>query len=81
MASCVKFGTHYCDITGEVNWVKKLITGYEEEAKKSGAIIVNCCGMDCIPSDLGTFAITSHIKEKYNAKCKNVKAFVSSLFT
>ena len=29
-------GTHYCDITGETDWVRKMIDKYDEVARKSG---------------------------------------------
>jgi short subunit dehydrogenase-like uncharacterized protein len=45
-------GTHYCDITGETDWVRKMIDQYDDKAKKTGAMIVNFCGHDCVPWDL-----------------------------
>jgi short subunit dehydrogenase-like uncharacterized protein len=51
--ACIKTGTHYCDTTGEPQWVRKLVDAYAEEATRQKVKIVNCCGFDCIPSDLG----------------------------
>jgi short subunit dehydrogenase-like uncharacterized protein len=51
--SCVKTGTHYCDTTGEPQWVRKVADAYAVEAANKKVKIVNCCGFDCIPSDLG----------------------------
>ena len=50
---CVDTGTDYCDLTGEVQWIRRMIDTYEDAAKASGARIVHCCGFDSIPSDLG----------------------------
>ena len=55
VAACVAAGTDYCDITGEVQWIRRMLDAHEEAAKQSGARIVNCCGFDSIPSDLGTY--------------------------
>jgi len=55
VAACVDQGTSYCDLTGEVNFVRNMIDRYEERARQSGARIVHSCGFDSIPSDLGTF--------------------------
>ena len=53
--ACVANGNDYCDLTGEAYWIRQMIDKYQDPAKKSGARIVNCCGFDSIPSDLGTY--------------------------
>jgi len=32
VASCANNGTHYCDTTGEVGWVRKMIEKYDDIA-------------------------------------------------
>ena len=49
---CVLHGTHYCDTTGETDWVRDMIIQHDNQAKLSGARIVHFCGHDCIPWDL-----------------------------
>jgi len=51
--ACVKSGTHYCDLTGEVHWMRRMIDAHQTGAEESGAKIVHTCGFDSIPSDLG----------------------------
>lgn len=51
--ACVKSCTNYCDITGEPQWIRKMIDAHADDAAKHKIKIVNCCGFDCIPSDLG----------------------------
>ncbi len=53
VAACVASGTDYCDLTGEVPWMARMLDRYSEEAVKSGARIVHCCGFDSVPSDMG----------------------------
>jgi hypothetical protein len=36
VALCAKYGTSYCDITGETNWVREMIDKYDDVAKKTG---------------------------------------------
>ena len=60
VAACVKFGTHYVDITGEIPWVRSCIDRYDDRAKATGACIVNCCGYDSAPSDLGCAVRSQH---------------------
>jgi short subunit dehydrogenase-like uncharacterized protein len=50
-------GTHYCDLTGEVPFMRRSIDGWHETARRTGARIVHTCGYDSIPSDLGTLVI------------------------
>jgi short subunit dehydrogenase-like uncharacterized protein len=51
--ACADNGTHYCDLTGEPEFVCNMITRYHQSARKTGAAIVNCCGFDSIPHDAG----------------------------
>ena len=57
VAACVAAGTHYCDITGEVQWMRRMIDAHDEAARASGARIVHTCGFDSIPSDLGVWML------------------------
>mmetsp|Transcript_13301 Transcript_13301/g.21775 ORF Transcript_13301/g.21775 Transcript_13301/m.21775 type:complete len:498 (-) Transcript_13301:1833-3326(-) len=61
---CAMNGTHYCDITGEADWVRKMIDKYDEAAKKSGAKIVHFCGHDCVPWDLAVSECARLLKEE-----------------
>ncbi|MDP3711393.1 MAG: saccharopine dehydrogenase NADP-binding domain-containing protein [Mycobacteriales bacterium] len=51
--ACADAGTHYADLTGEVLFVRDCIDRLHDRALRSGARIVNACGFDSIPSDLG----------------------------
>jgi short subunit dehydrogenase-like uncharacterized protein len=57
VAACVEAGTHYCDLTGEVPWMRRMIDRHHERARATGARIVHTCGFDSIPSDLGAWAL------------------------
>ncbi|RAD74524.1 saccharopine dehydrogenase NADP-binding domain-containing protein, partial [Burkholderia multivorans] len=41
--ACAQSGTDYCDLTGETQWIKRMIDRYEAAATQSGARIVHCC--------------------------------------
>ncbi|MDP2271578.1 MAG: saccharopine dehydrogenase NADP-binding domain-containing protein [Archangium sp.] len=56
--ACAKAGTHYCDLTGEPQFMREAIERHHETAKTTGARIVHTCGFDSIPSDLGVLALT-----------------------
>ncbi|NQX93922.1 MAG: saccharopine dehydrogenase NADP-binding domain-containing protein [Erythrobacter sp.] len=70
--ACVESGTHYCDLTGEPQWIRKMQARHEEAAKASGARIVHCCGFDSIPSDLGVHFLQRHASESFGETCPKV---------
>ncbi|MBS3803244.1 MAG: saccharopine dehydrogenase NADP-binding domain-containing protein [Oleiphilaceae bacterium] len=70
---CVELGTDYCDLTGEVQWARKMIQRYEAQAKRSGARIVHCCGFDSIPSDMGVYYLQQQAMESFGVPCNEVK--------
>ncbi len=51
--ACAEAGTHYADLAGEVLFVRDAIDAAHETAVRTGARVVNACGFDSIPSDLG----------------------------
>lgn len=57
VAACAAAGTHYCDLTGEPQFVHEMIARHHAAAQASGARIVHCCGYDSVPSDLGVFML------------------------
>jgi short subunit dehydrogenase-like uncharacterized protein len=73
VGACVRNGTDYCDLTGETNFIRTMIDTYEEEAKRTGARIVHCCGYDSIPSDLGTLIVQEAFKERHGTYASQVK--------
>jgi hypothetical protein len=65
--ACALNGTHYCDITGESDWVREMIDKYDDVAKVSGARIVHFCGHDCVPWDLLVLELSKKIKQKQDS--------------
>jgi short subunit dehydrogenase-like uncharacterized protein len=73
LAACAKNGTDYCDLTGEVLFIHIMIDRYEQDAKRTGARIVNSCGFDSLPSDLGTLYIQDEFKKQYGGYATEVR--------
>jgi short subunit dehydrogenase-like uncharacterized protein len=63
---CCKFGTHYVDITGEVDWVKTMLIKWQDTAQASGAMLVPFCGQDSIPWDLSVMKLQQVLKKEHN---------------
>ncbi len=71
--ACVQKGTHYLDITGEPAFVHNVFSKYHQKAQEAGICIVNCCGFDSIPADLGAW-LTARALPKNEPK--SVRAFI-----
>lgn len=67
--SCAENGTDYVDLTGEAIFIKDMMDKYQDTAKQSGARIVNSCGFDSIPSDLGVYFTQQQAEEKFGSTC------------
>ncbi|HEY9626347.1 MAG TPA: saccharopine dehydrogenase NADP-binding domain-containing protein [Coleofasciculaceae cyanobacterium] len=73
--ACVRFKTHYVDITGETPWIKTLIDRYHAQAASEGTRIIPGCGFDSIPSDLGTYWVVRHLRQVLGVPCKAVTGY------
>lgn len=77
--ACVNNGTDYCDLTGETQWIKKMIEKYESQAQQSGARIVHCCGFDSVPSDMGVYYLQQQAQKQFHAPATQVSMRVKTL--
>jgi short subunit dehydrogenase-like uncharacterized protein len=77
--ACAESGTDYCDLAGEVQWMRRMITQYEARAAATGARIVHSCGFDSVPFDLGVHHLQSVARQRFGAPCPEVKMRVRSL--
>ncbi|XOV89997.1 MAG: saccharopine dehydrogenase family protein [Pseudomonadota bacterium] len=71
--ACATEGTHYCDLTGEVQWMRRMIDTYQGRAEASGARIVHTCGFDSIPSDLGVLFMQQAMMTEHGTPAVQVK--------
>jgi short subunit dehydrogenase-like uncharacterized protein len=76
---CVETGTDYVDLTGEVQWIYRMIREHEPEARESGARIVHCCGFDSIPSDLGVLFHQRTALERYGEPARQIRMQVARI--
>lgn len=71
--ACAAHGTHYCDLTGEVHWMRKMIETHQAAAQASGAIIVHTCGFDSIPSDIGVYFMQKNMQATHGVAAQHIK--------
>eukprot|EP00816_Leptocylindrus_hargravesii_P003001 CAMPEP_0196820482 /NCGR_PEP_ID=MMETSP1362-20130617/75494_1 /TAXON_ID=163516 /ORGANISM="Leptocylindrus danicus, Strain CCMP1856" /LENGTH=513 /DNA_ID=CAMNT_0042199387 /DNA_START=257 /DNA_END=1798 /DNA_ORIENTATION=+ len=72
---CARYGTHYADITGEVDWSQQMITKYDAIARSTGAKIVSFCGHDSVPWDLSTAKLADILKAECDDDLISVQFF------
>ncbi len=70
---CAETGTDYCDLTGEVRWMRRMLQAHEATARETGARIVHACGFDSLPSDMGVWFLQQHAMQEFGEYCSQVK--------
>lgn len=78
VAACIRQQTHYCDLSGETHWMRKMIDAHQKEAVNQKVKIVHSCGFDSIPSDMGVFFLQEKALAKTGKYCKEVKTGVKA---
>ncbi|MGB0931035.1 MAG: saccharopine dehydrogenase family protein [Chitinophagales bacterium] len=73
VGACVENQTDYCDLAGEVQWMRRMIDQHHEAAKANGTKIVHTCGFDSIPSDMGVYYTQQQAKNKTGQPAKQIK--------
>ena len=79
VAACARLGTHYCDLAGEVQWMRRMIDEHQATATGSGARIVHACGFDSIPSDIGVYLLQNRARRDFGEPCTRVKLLVKAM--
>jgi len=79
VAAVAAAGTDYCDLTGEVQWMRKMIDAHQHDASVSGARIVHTCGFDSIPSDVGVWFTQQRAIEDLGEPCVRIAMRVEAM--
>ena len=75
----VDAGTDYVDLTGEPQWMQRMIDAHGAAAERSGARIVHTCGFDSIPSDLGTWFTQQQATDRFGQPCTTIAMRVKAM--
>ena len=76
--ACAEAGTDYCDLTGEVPFIRGSIDRSHGTAVASGARIVHACGFDSIPSDLGVLLLHEQVQADGEGELEETTLLVES---
>jgi short subunit dehydrogenase-like uncharacterized protein len=79
VSACAAAGTHYCDLAGEVQWIRRMIDEHHERAQASGARIVHCCGFDSIPMDIGAWNLQQEAMRRHGDYCRSITLHVRAI--
>ncbi len=79
VAACAERGTHYCDLAGEVQWIRRMIDAHDATARNSGARIVHSCGFDSIPMDIGAWFLQQEARQRYGGYCESIVLLVRAM--
>jgi short subunit dehydrogenase-like uncharacterized protein len=79
VAAVVDAGIDYCDLTGEPQWMQRMIDEHHDRAVETGARIVHACGFDSVPSDLGVWFLQSEAERRFAAPCTSVRMGVKAV--
>ncbi|MGY8782284.1 MAG: saccharopine dehydrogenase family protein [Fidelibacterota bacterium] len=77
--SCVKNGTDYCDLTGEVPFIRQSIDLFHKKAKMNQCRIIHSCGFDSIPSDIGVLMLQNDSIQKNDKPYGKIDLYVKSI--
>lgn len=76
VAACVRQGCDYVDLTGEPEFVDLLRERYGAEAEKARVRIVNSCGFDSIPHDMGVFFTVQTLKQRLGERLAEAEVHI-----
>ena len=65
--ACIEQSAHYVDLTGEPEFVDRLRHKFDKKARSSKLKIVNSCGFDSIPHDLGALFTINELGKHIDA--------------
>ena len=76
--ACAESGTDYCDLSGEIPFVQEMMDRHSTRAQASGARILNFCGVDSLPSDLGVWYLNKIAQKRFGCGLAHVTNEVKS---
>jgi short subunit dehydrogenase-like uncharacterized protein len=73
VAACVEAGAHYADISGEMQFIRRVIKEFDEAARTAGVKVVQPAGFESLPPDLLVRAVAERAKERFQEPLDEVE--------
>lgn len=75
--ACIRHGTDYCDLSGELHWLRQMIDTRDTPAKEKNVLILNATGVDSIPTEYGVKLLQEAAFARFGEYCVEVKGCFS----
>jgi short subunit dehydrogenase-like uncharacterized protein len=72
VAACIDAGAHYADLSGEMQFVRRVIGEFDEPARDAGVKVVQPVGFESIPPDLLVRAVAERAQELFQEPLSEV---------
>lgn len=79
VAAVVEAGIDYCDLSGEPQWMQRMIDAHHARAVETGARVVHACGFDSVPSDLGVWFTQKEANQRFGEPCVSISMGVKAM--
>jgi short subunit dehydrogenase-like uncharacterized protein len=73
VAACVDAGAHYVDISGEMQFIRRVITEFDETARSAGVKVVQPAGFESLPPDLLIRAVAERARDRFQEPLAEVE--------
>ena len=72
IAACIEGGAHYVDLTGEIPYARRMLERFDAAATEAGVKIVQTCGFESLPPDLGVLLASETVSERWDERLSEV---------
>jgi short subunit dehydrogenase-like uncharacterized protein len=73
VGACVAAGAHYVDISGEMQFIRRVINEFDQAARTAGVKVVQPAGFESLPPDLLVRAVAERAKERFHQPLAEVE--------
>ena len=77
--ACVANGAHYVDLAGEIPFVRRITRAFHDPAEAAGVKVVQVCGFEALPPDLGILLAAEAARERWQADLTEVDVAIATL--
>jgi short subunit dehydrogenase-like uncharacterized protein len=75
--ACVAAGAHYADLTGEIPFVREMVTEFHVAAAEAGVKVVQVCGFEALPPDVAVMLAAEAARERFGEELAEVDVAVA----
>lgn len=76
--ACVAGGADYVDLTGEIPFVRRVISDFDEAARAAGVKVVQVCGFEALPPDLAVQLAGETAADRWSEPLAEIDLLVST---